>query len=130
MKSIKVPSVSTPKGYSQIVRLDSNPHIFYISGQTPTDERGNTICVGDFEAQVVQSLENLQKCLAAIDATFHNVVKLTFYVVPMEKFDIVRKVRERYLDQNNLPAITSIGVTSLVNKDWLVEIEALVELKP
>ena len=129
MKPVKVSGVSTPKGFSHVVQLDSNPFLFYISGQTPTDEYGNTIGVGDFEVQVVQSFENLQKCLVAIGATFHNVVKMCFYVVPMEKFDIVRKVRERYLDRNNLPAITSFGVPSLVNKDWLIEIDAVVEIK-
>ena len=127
MNPVKVSNLAKPNGFSHVVRSGSNPGLFYISGQSPTDERGNTVGVGDFEAQVVQTFENVKKCLQAIGATFEDVTKLTFLVVPMDKFDIVRKVRKRYLNQRKLPAITSVGVTSLVNKEWLIELEAIVE---
>jgi 2-iminobutanoate/2-iminopropanoate deaminase len=129
MKSLKVPNLSNPTGFSQITRSDSNPHIFYISGQPPIDENGHTVGLGNLEAQVIQSFQNLDLCLKVIGATFTDVMKLTIFVVPMDKFDVVRRVRERFLDRNNLPAITSIGVTSLVDRDWLVELEAVVEAK-
>lgn len=128
MKSLKVEGVSKPNGYSQLV-VSSAHTTLYISGQTPTDRFGNTVGVGDFEKQIIQTFENLGRCLKTANATFDDLVKLTIYVVPMDKFELVRKVRKKYLNQRKLPSISSVGVTSLVGKDWLIEIEAIAELK-
>ncbi len=130
MRQIKVPGTSKPKGFSHVVALQGSVGTVYISGQGPTDSFWRTVGVGDFQAQVVQAFENLGRCLRAAGTSFDRLVKLAIYVVPMDKFEIVRKVRKRYLNQKRLPSITSVGVTSLVNKDWMIEIEAVAELKP
>ncbi|MHB8565845.1 MAG: RidA family protein [Nitrososphaerales archaeon] len=111
------------------MQSESNPHLYFISGQSPTNERGKTVGVGDFEVQVVQCFENLRRCLDSIGASFDDLLKLNILIVPMDEFDIVRSVRSRYLNPKKLPSITSSGVTSLVKKDWLIEIEAVVETR-
>ena len=129
MKPVQVTRVSKGDGFSQVVIVSPGQgNLVFISGQGPTDEKGETVGK-DFKLQVVQSFENLNKCLEASGCLTSDIVKLTFYVVPMEKFEVVRQIRKRYLDQENLPSITSVGVTSLVNKEWLIEIEAVAQTR-
>ncbi|MGI0090608.1 MAG: RidA family protein [Nitrososphaerales archaeon] len=129
MGSVKITGIAKPRGFSQVTRSESNPNLFYISGQPPVDYTGRTIGIGNFETQVIQSFENLGRCLHSIGATFDDIIKITFYVVPMNDFTVVRRIRKKYLNSRRLPATTSVVVTSLVNKDWLIEIEAIAEIK-
>ena len=58
---------------------------------------------------------------------FKDVFKLVTYVVDLtpEKAAQVRTVRSKYFGDGPYPASTMVGVTSLVNPDLLVEIEAI-----
>ncbi|MGI0079659.1 MAG: RidA family protein [Nitrososphaerales archaeon] len=127
MKSISVSGIHRPDGFANVV-LSSSSSLIYVSGQGPIDENGKTVSL-EFEEQVTQVFENLKKCLRAADATFNNVIKVNFFVVSMKQFPILREVRKRYLNQEKLPSMTTVGVTSLVREDWLIEIEAVAELK-
>jgi 2-iminobutanoate/2-iminopropanoate deaminase len=116
--------VSKPKNpYSQGVKVKGNSLLF-ISGQVPTDEKGNLVGQGDIKAQTRKVFENLKAMLKAGGATFQQVVKLTIFLKNMEDFPAFTAVRSQYLKED-FPATTLVAVDSLVNKDWLVEIEAI-----
>ena len=58
-------------------------------------------------------------------ATFHDVVKITYFVVGLKPEHVphIREVRAKYLNAANPPASSLVGVAALVVPDWLIEIE-------
>jgi len=92
-------------GYSHVVAATGR--LIAISGQVALDESGRLVGPGDPEAQARQVFENLRRCLAAADATFADVVKLTVYVTDLATMTAVRAVRDEYVDTTRPPASTS-----------------------
>lgn len=111
-------------GFTHVVTATGGKTV-HVSGQVSVDERGEVVGRGDFRAQVERTFENLGTALAAAGATFRDVVKVTYFVVGLkpEHVPVVREVRGRYLDPQNPPASSLVGVAALVVPDWLVEIE-------
>ena len=79
---------------------------------------------GDPGAQTEATLENLERVLAAGGATLADVVRLTVYLTDMTHLPDVQVVRARYFPVDP-PVSSTIGITSLVNPDLLVEIDAV-----
>ncbi len=113
--------IDPSEGFSQTVLVNTgNYKTIYISGQIGT---GNTL-----EAQIVATFLNLEKQLRNCGATFKDVVKMNTYIVdfnPESDLPIFRKIRNKFLGNENYPASTLVGVSVLGNKDWLIEIEAI-----
>ena len=123
---INPPEISNPVGYTHVVRA-SGSQMIYISGQVAIDKSGNLVGRGDFRAQAIQVHENLKAALAAVDAGFADVVKMTTYIVnyTQETRAIIRDVRSQYVSAEQPPANTLIGVQALVVEGFLLEIEAV-----
>ncbi len=117
-------------GFSQVVTATEGKIVF-ISGQVALDANNAVVGKGDLRAQVVQTFENLKGALAAVGATFDDVLKTNTYIVNYtpDMIGVVREVRSQYLPQENPPASTLIGVQALVLEDLLIEIEAFALLK-
>ena len=79
------------------------------------------------KAQTEQAFHNISLALAAVGATFRDVVKTSLFVVGLkpEHVPIIREVRSRYVSAEHPPASTLVGVSALVGPDWLIEIEAV-----
>lgn len=107
-------------GFSQVVVVETeNTKTLHISGQIGT---GNTL-----ELQTIDAYSNLEKLLHQCGATFQDVVKMNTYIVnfnPEIDLPIYRKVRHKFLGDNNYPASTLVGVMILGNRDWMIEIDA------
>jgi enamine deaminase RidA (YjgF/YER057c/UK114 family) len=119
------PTISTPRGYSHIAEVTGGGRIIYISGQVALDREGNLVGDGDMAAQAEQVYQNLKAALEAVGATFDNVVKMTSYIVDMSKMQVIRDVRDKYINTANPPASTAVGVTTLVHPKLLLEVEAV-----
>jgi enamine deaminase RidA (YjgF/YER057c/UK114 family) len=117
-------------GFSQVVTATEGKIVF-ISGQVALDANNAVVGKGDLRAQVVQTFENLKGALAAVGATFDDVLKTNTYIVNYtpDMIGVVREVRSQYLPQEKPPASTLIGVQALVLEDLLIEIEAFALLK-
>ena len=126
---INPPEISKPMGYTHVVRARGSQMI-YLSGQIAFDQSGNMVGRGDLRAQTVQVFENLKAGLAAADATFADVVKMTMFIVDYtpEMRATIREVRSLYLSAEQPPASTLIGVQALAVDGLLIEIE-LVAIK-
>ncbi len=110
--------------YSQAILTEGRATL-YISGQGPVDKDGHLVGKGDLAAQSRQCFENIKAHLAVAGADFSNVVKFTIFIADdMANFAEFSSVRNEYIEPD-FPAASAIGVTSLVNPDWLVEIEAI-----
>lgn len=114
-----------PVGYSDAVSISGGQTI-YVSGQVPVNETGDVVGKGDLKAQTIQVFENLKKILAQSGAGLENVVKANIYIVGCKPEDVAtfRAVRKTYFLQDP-PASTLVGVTSLVDPEFLVEIEVV-----
>jgi enamine deaminase RidA (YjgF/YER057c/UK114 family) len=113
-----------PFGYSHIAEAVSGKTI-YISGQVALDRSGNLIGLGDLRAQTQQVFTNLKTALAAVGANFNAVVKLTYFVLDISQIQIVREVRDQFVNVQRPPASSAVEVRCLFRDDLLIEIEAI-----
>jgi len=116
-------SLSVPTGYSHVAEVSSSRTI-YIAGQVAFDKSGSLVGKSDFAAQATQVFENLKLALAAVGATFDNVVKVNTYVTDMSQIQTLREIRAKYYEKN-APASTLVEIGSLANPDLMIEIEAI-----
>jgi 2-iminobutanoate/2-iminopropanoate deaminase len=93
------------------------------SGQASIDKSGNIVGVGNFDAQVEQTLANLQELLQAAGSDLARVIKVTIYLCDMSNFPKILDLRERYFTPP-YPADTIVEVSSLALPELEIEIEA------
>lgn len=131
-KIFNPPDLHKPVGYSHVAEITSGKLIF-IAGQVALDQNGNIAGAGDFRSQVEQVFANLGTALKAVDAGFHNIVKLNCYCVDCYCVDTVepsqiavfREVRDAHINAANPPVSTLVVVSRLVRPEWLIEVEAI-----
>lgn len=125
IEHIRPEGLSSAPTYSHVVSSRSQ-RIIHISGQVALDAEANVVGAGDLAAQTEQVMKNLEVALAAAGATFDDVVKITTFIVDYEpsKREVVGAVRGRFLNSENPPASTLIGISALASPEFLIEIEA------
>ena len=111
--------LAEPGGYSHVVR-DGN--MVWIAGQVARDANGNTVGVGNAEAQVDQVFKNLKAALASVGCDFTNVVKMNTFMTHRDDIPAYRKVRPNYIN-SDLPVSTLVLCSGLADPDFRVEIE-------
>ena len=102
----------------------SNGRIIFVAEQIPWDADGNTVCKGDVEGQTRQVFQNIEAVLAEAGGTLNDVVKITIFAADIRYRDVINRVRTETFNEPN-PASTQVAVASLVDPEWLVEIEAI-----
>ncbi len=114
------------RGYTHVVETRSPSRTIYIAGQLGMTPDGKFAgAPGDFRAQAVQCFENLKLALAAANANFEHVVKVTGFFVDISNIQIYLEVRDRYVNTKALPASTAIQISKLARNGALFEIEAI-----
>lgn len=101
--------------------------IAFLAGQVPTDANGDLVGPGDMRAQAEQALRNLGTVIAALGATWSEVAKLTWYLTDASQVQAVRDARVAVIGDVR-PAATLVQVAALVSPDFMVEVDAVVEL--
>ncbi len=113
--------------FTQVVVVEHNGLKFIrISGQVGVDRDKQLTGNGNFQEQTRQSFANLQTALASGGASVHDVVKLVIYVVNYQ-YDHASIIREELLKRfpkDYLPALSLIGVATLAEQRFLIEIDA------
>jgi reactive intermediate/imine deaminase len=117
-----------PNGYKHVVEVRSGRTI-YIAGQIALNRDGQAVGIGDLAAQTKQVFENIKAALEAADATFDEVVKMTYFLTDISQFQIVRDIRNAYINTSNPPASTAVEVSRLAREQFLIEIEAIAVAK-
>ena len=102
--------------------------LLFISGLAPLDQKGRLVGGDDVVAQTRQIFENMAKILAAGDAGFEDVLRVTVYLTDIADRAKINPVRQEFFGTTR-PASTLIGVSALVVPGMKVEIEAVVGLK-
>lgn len=114
--------------YAHVVVGTGRPQV-YISGQLARTVNGDIVGKGDMRAQIEQVGKNLQTALKAVGLDLNDVVKTTTFTTQIDEFFKHTEARQEAFGMA-LPASTTIGVTRLSHPDFLVEIEAIAEMKP
>jgi reactive intermediate/imine deaminase len=117
-----------PNGYTNVVEVRSGRTI-YIAGQVALNRDGQAVGIGDLAVQTKQVFENIKAALEAADAAFDEVVKMTYFLTDISQIQVVRDIRDTYINTSNPPASTAIEVSRLFREHFLIEIEAIAVAK-
>lgn len=127
---VQFPNNLAPSIISHVAKVSGARDTIYVSGQVSTDENGVVVGVGDLEAQIHRVFKNLEKVLGSAGATLKDVVLLNAFMTDINQIDVFRTLRRQYLDKDQPPAITTVGVTGLAGPGLLIEIAAFAEVNP
>lgn len=112
--------------YNHLAVATGNTQV-YLAGQVAWDENGEIVSPGDLAGQVAQVLRNVAKSLDAAGATFHDVVRITWYAAgwKREMYDAFLAGIEQAQREFDIPAmpLALIGVEILFEPGILIEAE-------
>jgi enamine deaminase RidA (YjgF/YER057c/UK114 family) len=113
-------------GFSQIITCTGGKTV-YLSGQVAWDERQQIIGADDLLAQTRQTIQNIRVAVQAAGGSLTDVVSMRIYIVEskLEEGHHIREALQEFFPVEPAPTTTWIGVRSLANKEFLVEIEAI-----
>ncbi|MGW4213670.1 RidA family protein [Lentzea sp. NPDC004789] len=122
------PDLAVPNGhFAQATVAAAQGRLLFISGMTARNAAGGVTGVGDITAQTHQVCQNLEAAVKAAGGTLDDIARVDVYVRNMEDFDAIHAVRRQYFT-GVAPASTMVEVSKFVNKDYLIEINAIAVL--
>jgi len=124
IRFLNPPTLSPPpaNGYSHVVLVQGG-RTAYISGQLGLDSSGQLL--EGFEAQAMQAFENLKLALEAANMTFEHLVKINLFLTDMAHLQTLRQVRDGFINCENPPSSTLVGVVALAIPGALFEVDAV-----
>ena len=99
----------------------------FVSGNVGQDQNGNLVGEGDCEAQSRQVMANIRAIVEAAGATMADVVKITCFLTDVADYPAYSKVRAETFPSSP-PASSTVMVVALVRPEFLVEVEAIVNI--
>ncbi|HEX6353599.1 RidA family protein [Actinophytocola sp.] len=96
--------------------------VVHITGQVAWDEHDRVVGVGDAEAQMEKSIDNIQLVLDEIGGTLTDIVSMTIYFLDRGDLPAIQRVRARHFPAETAPASVLIQVPGLVLPEFLVEL--------
>jgi enamine deaminase RidA (YjgF/YER057c/UK114 family) len=113
--------------YTHVVEVVEPGRLIYTSGEQGRDRNGDL--PPDIRAQSIQLLENIKAALAAVGATFDNVIKVNVYMLDLRKHQpIWSEVKQQYVNKTAPPASTTVQVSGLTREGALLEVEVVAAL--
>ena len=117
-----------PSGWPQLGRafnhgvVEPEGRRLHITGQVAWDSEGQVVGLGDCEAQVRKSFDNVESILAAVGGRLEDIVTMTIYFLDPADLPAIQKVRAERLAPEVAPASTIIQTPGLVVPELLVEL--------
>lgn len=119
------PELAEPNGnFAHATSAPLSGRLVFISGMTARNASGGVTGVGDITSQTHQVCENLKAAVEAAGGTLDDIARVDVYVRNMEDFAATHEVRKQYFTSGP-PASTMVEVSKFVNKDYLIEINAI-----
>lgn len=119
--------LAAPNGHfaqATAVSVAATARLVFISGMTARNASGGVTGVGDITAQTHRVCQNLKAAVEAAGGTLDDIARVDVYVRNMEDFNAIHEVRRQYFT-GQPPASTMVEVSKFVNKDYLIEINAI-----
>jgi enamine deaminase RidA (YjgF/YER057c/UK114 family) len=115
----------TPESYTHAVAATGSRLVF-VAGQVADDARGNLLAPGDLAAQARQAFANVGRALAAAGAEPNHAARITIYVVH-HRPEYLPQISEARIAVfgDHKPADTIVGVETLAEPGYLIEVEAI-----
>jgi len=125
LQLINPDDLPTPSTYTHVV-VATGTRMVFIAGQEPEDAHGRLVGPGDLAAQARQVFANLGRALAAASARPGQVTKITIYVVHHrpEYLPVIEAARAALFAEHK-PADTVVGVETLAQPGYLIEVDAI-----
>jgi len=125
LELINPDGLPTPESYTQVVAATGGRMVF-IAGQVAEDAEGNLLGSGDLAAQARRAFVNVGLALAAAGARPEQVARITIYVVHHrpEYLPAIAEARIAVFGDHK-PADTLLGVETLAEPGYLIEVEAI-----
>ena len=123
MKVLQPPEWPRPPGYSNGIAAEGQT--IFVAGQIGWDASGRI--ADGLTAQVEQALSNILTVLAEAGAGPQHITRLTWFVTDIDQYREQAKAIGPGYRRNmgkHFPTMSVIGVSSLVEPNALVEIEA------
>ena len=117
-----------PSGWPQLGRAFNHGVVepagrrLHITGQVAWDSEGQVVGLGDCEAQVRKSFDNVESILAAVGGRLEDIVTMTIYFLDPADLPAIQKVRAEKLAPEVAPASIIIQTPGLVVPELLVEL--------
>ena len=120
-----------PSGYSNGVLAPRDARILFVAGQIAWDADQVLVGKGDFVAQFRQALANVLAVVGAAGGEPAHLASLTVFVCDKNDYAASTKAigaAWRELVGRHFPAMALVEVAGLLEKDALVEIQAIAAL--
>ena len=125
-EEINVPGLRPPLGhYAQAVRFGN---LLFVTGCTGVTADGKVVA-GDVAEQTRQVFRNLQAILAAVGASFSDVLKVTTYLTDVSDAPLINPVRQEVFGRTR-PASTLVEISALAVAGARIEIDLVAGLAP
>jgi enamine deaminase RidA (YjgF/YER057c/UK114 family) len=119
--------------FSRGLRIElGNFVLLLISGTASIDEKGDTVHVGDFRAQLRRTYDNITGLLESEGATWKDIIRTTCYLRDIERdYAVFNDERTKFFQEQGLdPLPASTGIQAILCRpDLLIEIEAIAMFK-
>lgn len=123
--------------HKEVIRLHPDPlapyaiapgwrvgDLLFLSGQAAIDESGAIVGENDFDAQLEQTIANIDRVLLAGGSSRDQIVKVTIYLTDMGNFPKIVYARKKYFTPP-FPADTIVEVKALALPELMVEIDVI-----
>lgn len=107
-------------GFSRAIR-DGNRVV--VAGTAPIGPDGKTVGAGSPDEQAQRCMEIIRDALEETGASLTDVIRTRTYLTRVEDWQAVGEVHGRFFGEAR-PVSTMVVVSSLLDPDWRVEIEA------
>ena len=101
-------------------------NLLFTAGMVSLNEKGEIVGRGDIRAQTRQVLDNVKAIVEAGGGKMTDIAKTTVYITDLANFAAMNEVYKTYFPSD--PPARATVKADLVNKDFLVEIDAFAVL--
>ena len=112
-------------GFSRAIRSGNR---ILVSGTAPIADNGHVAFPGDVYSQTLRCLQIIEKAILETGGKLEDVVRTRVYLTDSDKWKDAGKAHGEYFGKIR-PASTFVGISRLIDPDWLVEIEAECEIE-
>jgi enamine deaminase RidA (YjgF/YER057c/UK114 family) len=127
---INPPELYKHPAFNRIVTVTGPAKMVFIAGQTPSDENYKCVAPGDYRAQYMQVMNNLDLQLKAAGASWDEVVVRRIFAIDVDKYLAETRDLPRFYKPGTAAPNTLIGVTRLSHPDFLIEMDLIAMTEP